>query len=131
MLGRIALLPVPTGYLLWTMEGSPHGRFDHCCSELQRAIDLSPTIMVRLVRHGTTATLYPTGVRLLDEAVVETNLIWLARYPEVLKPFREALKLYMTKDPAQYRNMLDNLRFAVEQMLRVALKNGIHHCRGE
>jgi hypothetical protein len=79
--------------------------------------------MIRLVRHGGTATLYPTGVRLLDEATVDSNLIWLSRYPDVLKPFETALKLYVAKDPNQYRNMLDNLRFALEQMLRVVLNN--------
>jgi hypothetical protein len=47
----------------------------------------------------------------------------LSKYPEVLKPFESALKLYMAKDPNQYRNMLDNLRFALEQMLRSVLSN--------
>ena len=108
-------------YLLWTLEDS--GYTNHCCGQIQRALDLSPTIMIRLARHGVTATLYPTGARLLDEATVESNLVWLARYPEVLKPFREALKLYMTKDPTQYRSMLDNLRFALEQMLQAVLNN--------
>ena len=33
---------------------------------------------------------------------------WLARYPDVLKPFEEALKFYMAKDPQfNTRNMLD------------------------
>jgi hypothetical protein len=41
----------------------------------------------------------------------------------VRKPFGEALKLYMAKDANQYRNMLDNLRFALEQMVRTVLNN--------
>jgi hypothetical protein len=109
---------------LWTAEGSlTDGNFDYFCRQIQSAFEFSPSIMIRLVRHGTTATLYPTGARLLDQALVESNLIWLARYPQVLKPFEEALKSYAAKDPNQYRNMLDNLRFALEQMLRAVLKN--------
>jgi hypothetical protein len=110
-------------FLLWTLESVTHGNLDYCCRQIQNALDLSPGIMIRLARHGKTATLYPTGARLLDEAVVESNLIWLSRYPSVLKPFEEALKLYLAKDPNQYRNMLDNLRFALEQMLRAVLSN--------
>ena len=108
-------------YLVWSLEDTLS--FDHCCDQLQKAFDLSPGISIRLVNHGTTATIFPTGAELLDDAVVEANLVWLARYPDVLKPFREALNLYMSKDPNQYRNMLDNLRFALEQMLRVVLRN--------
>ncbi len=110
-------------YLLWTLETESQSSFDYRCRQLQEAIELSPTIPIRLVRHGKKATLYPSGARLLDEAVVESNLIWLARYPSVLKPFEEALKLYMSKDPKQYRSMLDNLRFALEQMVRTVLNN--------
>lgn len=110
-------------YLLWTLERVSEGGFEDCCRVFQNAIEISPTIMIRLVRRGKTAILYPSGARLLDEAVVETNLIWLARYPSVLKPFEEALKLYMAKDPKQYRSMLDSLRFALEQMVRVVLNN--------
>jgi hypothetical protein len=110
-------------YLLWTLEKESQSGFDHCCRQVQAAIEISPGIMIRLVRHGTTATLYPSGARMLDEAVVESNLAWLTGYPTVLNPFIEALKLYGAKDPKQYRSMLDNLRFALEQMVRVVLDN--------
>jgi|SRR5579872_84125 len=110
-------------YLLWTLERVSEGGFNDCCSRLQYAIEISPTIMIRLVRRGTKAILYPSGARLLDESVVETNLIWLARHPAVLKPFEEALKIYMAKDPKQYRSMLDSLRFSLEQMVRIVLNN--------
>jgi hypothetical protein len=110
-------------YLLWTLEVEARSYFDDSCRGLQKAIDLSPTIPIRLVRRGGTAILYPSGARLLDEAVVESNLAWLGRYPSVLKPFEDALKLYMAKDQKQYRNMLDSLRFSLEQMVRTALNN--------
>jgi hypothetical protein len=110
--------------LLMTLESARHGSFGPCCSQIENAFDLSPSIMIRLVRHGNTATVYPMGVRILDEALVESNLIWLSRYPSVSKHFETALKLYAAKDPSQYRNMLDSLRFALEQMLQVTLNNG-------
>jgi len=110
-------------FLLWTVQGQAYGAHDHCCKELQQAFDLSPGILLRLVRHTGGATIYPGGAKLLDEAVVESNLVWLARYPEVLKPFQEALRLYMAKDSNKYRGMLDNLRVSMEQMVRAVLKN--------
>jgi hypothetical protein len=109
---------------LWTAEEVLHERdFDHCCRAVQDALGHSPTIMMRLVRSGKKAMLLPTGARMLDQAVVESNLVWLARYPQVLKSFEDALKQYAMKDARTYRNMLDNLRFAVEQMLRAVLDN--------
>lgn len=112
-----------TQYLLWTIETEADYGLAECCRKLQAAFELSPTIMIRLVLSGKKATLYPTGARILDEALVESNLIWLARYPQALKPFEDALKIYIAKDPNQYRSMLDNLRFSVEQMLQVVLGN--------
>jgi hypothetical protein len=109
--------------LLWTLETESPSTFDYNCRKLQDALELSPTIMIRLARRGKTATLYPSGAKLLDEGVVEGNLAGLAHHPSVLKPFEDALKLYMAKDPKQYRSMLDSLRFALEQMVRVVLNN--------
>jgi hypothetical protein len=109
-------------FLLWTLEEINFG-LKTCCDKLETAFDNSPTIMIRVVLYGDTAMLYPSGARLLDEAAVESNLIWLARYPQALKPFTEALKAYMSKDVNQHRNMLDNLRFSVEQILRIVLNN--------
>jgi hypothetical protein len=84
-------------YFLWTIETQTEGNVGYCCCEIQKALDLSPAIMIRLVRNGKSATLYPSGARLLDETLVEGNLIWLTRYPDVRKPFETALKLYMAK----------------------------------
>jgi hypothetical protein len=108
--------------LLRTVEIFPTILND-CCNRIQTGFELSPTIMIQLVRHGSTATLYPVGARLLDAEVVEGNLAWLSKFPAVAKPFENALKAYATKDPNQYRNTLDNLRFALEQMVRTVLNN--------
>jgi hypothetical protein len=119
----VADLIFPIQCLLWTAEREMPQELDYACRKIQEALEFSPTMMVRLVRHGNTATLYPAGARLLDAAVVESTLVWLSRYPDVLKPFENALKLYATKDAKNYRGMLDNLRFATEQMLQSVLSN--------
>ena len=112
-------------FLLWTLA-SKWGQekyLKECCDRLNKVLDVTPNIPVQLFFDGKEAVLYPTGAELLDEAVVESNLIWLVDYPTVLKPFEEALKIYQSKDVSQHRNMLDNLRFAIEQMLRAVLNN--------
>ena len=111
-------------YVLWTIEELAPVNLDHFCDRIEDALELSPGIMIRLVRNGTTTALYPAGVAMLDEVLVDGSLIWLSRYQTVVKPYGEALKLYLTKDPNLYRNLLDNLRFTLEEMLRVVLKNG-------
>jgi hypothetical protein len=67
--------------------------------------------------------LYPSGAKVLDEGVVDANLLWLQNYPNILKSFETALTIYLRKDESQYRNLLDNLRFSIEQLLKNVLGN--------
>jgi dsDNA-binding SOS-regulon protein len=60
---------------------------------------------------------------MLDDALIADNLEWLAQPPSALKNFREALSIFLSKDANKYRDLLDNLRFAVEQLLRDVLGN--------
>jgi hypothetical protein len=55
--------------------------------------------------------------------LIADNLEWLAQHPEALKNFQGALSIYLSKDVNKYRNLLDNLRFAVEQLLKDVLQN--------
>jgi hypothetical protein len=110
-------------HLLGALEDLSPYSFDHCCSEIRKAIDLSPGVMIRLVRYGSTAMICPMGVELLDRQVVAENLVWLSKYPNVLKHFETTLRLYATKEPTNYRNMLDSLRFTLEQIVQIVLKN--------
>jgi hypothetical protein len=57
-------------------------------------LKLSPIITIRLVKRKNEVLVYPGGAKLLDEALVNDNLIWLEDYPAVLKHFEEALKIY-------------------------------------
>jgi hypothetical protein len=90
---------------------------------LQDTLDLSPQIPISVSKTNDGIILYPKGADLLDDAVVNQNLLWLESHPNVLKQFEQALTQYMTGDKKQQRNLLDNLRFALEQLLKDILKN--------
>jgi len=72
---------------------------------------------------GMTVTLYPVGAGALDDALVSDVLDWLGPHPKAQKHFRTALKIYGVKDSATRRAMLDELRCALEQLLRAVLHN--------
>ncbi|HZR66664.1 MAG TPA: hypothetical protein VFA85_16090 [Terriglobales bacterium] len=110
--------------MLWTMETEIPRALTTACNRLRDGFSLSPTVMVQVVEHNGNVSLYPTGARMLDEALVESNLSWLAKYPKVAKAYEDALRAYVTQKADQYRNMLDSLRFAVEQLLQGILGNG-------
>jgi len=110
-------------YLFWVLEEHKTERASEFANELRKAIMISPTIDIRIVQRGNHVTLYPGGAKLLDENVVNETLEWLDDYPQVSEPFEEALRIYQAKDVKKNRNLLDNLRVAVEQLLQVLLKN--------
>jgi len=91
--------------------------------KVQEVFDASSQIELRVVRKNTRIDLYPKGAKLLDETVVNKTLAWLCRYPKVLSHFDNALKTYLSKDAAKYRNLLDDLRKAIEELLRKVLHN--------
>ncbi len=64
---------------------------------------------------------YPAGAKLLDDKVINEVLDWLDDYPKVQQYFNLSLKQHMKKDSP--RNILDNLRFTLEQLLKVLLGN--------
>ncbi len=68
-------------------------------------------------------TVYPSGAELLDDRVVNQTLSWLADHPKILEPFETALRLYMEGDQSKQRNLLDNLRYSIEQLLKEVLNN--------
>ncbi len=90
---------------------------------IRGAIDASPLIDIRIARRGKQVTLYPSGAALLDKAVINDILAWLQRHPAAAKHFDRALEIYLKKDTAQYRNLLDELRSALEKLVRRMLGN--------
>ena len=90
---------------------------------LKKAIDQSPGIDFKLSQSGKRIITYPAGAKLLDQQVINQDLVWLSAYPTVVRHFEEALCIYMSKDNGKYRNLLDNLRFALEQLIKEILGN--------
>jgi hypothetical protein len=91
---------------------------------LASALELTPQIGVTISNSKNEVILYPKGAKLLDEVVINHNLLWLESHPSVLKRFEQALAHYMSGDKNKYRNLLDDLRVALEQLLKDVLKNG-------
>jgi len=94
------------------------------CRVINSILDESPTIPIKVrYKEDRTATVYPTGSRFLDKALIEDNLGLLEKYPESAKAFETALKIYMRKQANEYRSMLDSLRVALEQMMKTVIGN--------
>ena len=90
--------------------------------ELRRAIELSPGVDLRLQASAGRFELVPAGIELMDEAVDRTAQ-WLSQYPDVQKEFRQTLIILAEKKCEQYRQAQDSLRFALEKLLKIILKN--------
>lgn len=91
--------------------------------DIREATELSPGVGLRVVKNKGSVTFYPAGAKLLDQGVVNDVLNWLQDYPKVAKHFEQALKIYLDGDRGKDRNLLDNLRFALEQLLKEVLNN--------
>jgi hypothetical protein len=79
------------------------------------------SIGIRIASYGGHYGFYPTGVRVLDERVVDADLQWLVSYPKVLAEFEKALT--ESPDLTKQRGMLDSLRFSLENILKQLLGN--------
>jgi len=88
--------------------------------KIKKAINIS-FVPVGLVFKNKKYDFYPAGAKFLDSKLVNDLLDWLDDYPEVRKHFNLSLKQYMKKESS--RNILDNLRFSLEQLLKKILNN--------
>lgn len=103
-----------------------HGYSDgakELAEKLREIARLNPGTGFRISVRGTSVILSPKGAVLLDEEVVNQDLDWLSDHLKALKPFKQALKTYSMNDKENYRSLFDNLRFALEQLLRTILDN--------
>lgn len=91
--------------------------------KVEKAVNFTPSVSFSVAVRETTVTFYPVGAELLDESSVNNVLAWLQKYPNVAKHFEKALQTYQAGDASKYRNLLDDLRFALEQLLKEVLKN--------
>jgi hypothetical protein len=113
---------------LWRLEEilSVHIRSllrDSLIRELKSACaEIDATISVQDAGHGhITVYIEPDWAVLLDDNVINRNLAWLRGYPEAYNSFEASLLAY--QDRNVNRNLLDNLRFSLEQLLKVVLIN--------
>lgn len=90
---------------------------------LRNAIALTPGIEIEIVGDGEDYHIIPAGAKILDRKLVDEVLQWLEGYPLAKVPFEEALRIYLSKDQGKYRNLLDNLRLALEELVRTLLGN--------
>lgn len=86
-------------------------------------LEASPTIQIRVSKTKRRIAVFPAGAKLLDEGLVNENLAWLDDFPESHKAFDQALVIYMSGDKPKFRNLIDNLRVSIEQLLRKILTN--------
>jgi hypothetical protein len=86
-------------------------------------LSYTPQVGIAIKKVDSEVVVYPSGAELLDSNVVNSTLSWLSDYPNVLKSFSTALELYMEGDESRQRNLLDNLRLSIEQLLKEVLGN--------
>jgi hypothetical protein len=98
-------------------------RFDRFADEVRQVLENSPALNIRLVRKVDECLFYPRGARLMDEALVDDVLVWLESYPKAAASFEQALKLYQVGDAQHHTDLLNNLRVALEQLLKDLMRN--------
>lgn len=109
--------------LFWLLEESKCARLDKLVQAVREATDASPLANIKVAKRGHRVTLYPGGARLLDKTIVNDTLSWLSNHPAAAKHFENALEICLKKDAARYRNLLDELRSALEKLVRSILRN--------
>ena len=107
--------------LFWAMEENKSRLTETMVTVVREALRYSPGIDIRIAKRGGSVTLYPSGADELDAALVEDTLDWLRPRETVAKHFEEALRIALAKDTNKYHNLLDNLRVALEQLLKDVL----------
>jgi hypothetical protein len=109
---------------VWALE--EHGtseQIDVFIAAVRQAVDFSPGIDFAISRRKKKVTFYPAGAGELDTLLVGETLTWLYEYPKVAEHVEAALQILLAGDTSKYRNALDNLRLALEQLLRSILGN--------
>jgi hypothetical protein len=109
--------------LFWALKESASNKAEVVLGVLREAKRLSPGIDFGIAARNGVITFYPEGAKELDLPLVEEPLVWLSEYPKIAEHYEEALRIVLTKDSAKFRNALDNLRWALEQLMRSILGN--------
>lgn len=111
--------------LFWILEEHEEGKelIPQLVERVRRLSALTPSVSFNIVNRGEEVIIYPHGDEFLDKGIVDYVISGLEKYPNAAKSFDQALKIYQSGDTAQYRNLLDSLRLALEQLLKNILSN--------
>ncbi|MDJ0536884.1 MAG: hypothetical protein QNJ70_31095 [Xenococcaceae cyanobacterium MO_207.B15] len=110
----------------WTLEAKYDEIKDvvsEILKEIKRISILTPSASFVVHQRGKQFIVYPNGDHFLDRGIIDCTLSGLEDYPEVAKHFEQALGICLRGERNEYRNLLDNLRFALEQLLKKILSN--------
>ena len=118
--------PIPTLALsLQTMIDIEFGSNPHQPTQIGRLVEHavvnSPGAPIALAYDDHRVILYPAGAKLLDQEVVDQTLHWLEGHPAAIEKFEGALVGSMKG--VERRKILDDLRFALERLLKDILNN--------
>lgn len=105
--------------LFWMNEINETDK-DLLFEKIQEDISVSQ-VPLRLIKTEKDFLFYPSGVKLLDEKLVDDNLKWLVDYPKAYSAFTNALKDF--EDKTKLREVVDNLRLSLELFLKEFLEN--------
>lgn len=110
--------------LFWSLEDdTTQELLSEIAREIKNVSVLTPSASFQIFRKGKQVIIYPSGEQFLDKGIIDFVLSGLEDYPIAAKHFEQALKAYQSGDTSQYRNLLDNLRFALEQLLKKIFDN--------
>lgn len=113
-------------FIFWALEANydeTQARTLEIVKEIKRLSVLTPSASFAVHKRGKQFIVYPSGDQFLDRGIIDCTLSGLEDYPEVAEHFEKALGIYLRGETSQYRNLLDNLRFALEQLLKKVLGN--------
>jgi hypothetical protein len=110
----------------WILEKSSlktSNKISELVAEVKKLSSLTPSVSFQIHKRRKQVIIYPHGDEFLDREIIDYTLSGLDNYPEVADYFERALKIYQVGEKSQYRNLLDDLRFALEQLLKKVFKN--------
>lgn len=113
-------------FLFWALEvnyDETQARASEIVKEIKRLSVLTPSASFAVHKRDKQFIVYRSGDQFLDRGIIDWTLSGLEDYPKVAKYFEQALRIHLRGETSQYRSLLDNLRFALEQLLKKILGN--------
>lgn len=114
--------------LFWALEkNNDSTEISNLFNDFKDVLELSPSIGISLSKNGDEVSIYPSGVKLLDNEIINKDLQWLTPFPKALELFKKSLSDYLTfsGDQSEARTILDNLRASLEKLVQKKLGNKI------